>query len=273
MKIISFTKMAGAGNDFVIVDNRSGILGANPAGSARKLCDRKRSIGADGLVLLEKSKKAELRMRIFNPDGSEAEMCGNGVRCLAKLAADKKITKRKMSIETAAGIVTVEVRKNIVKARLTDPRDLKLNFSVNVNGGPKNLNFIDTGVPHAVMVLDSLEDTDVSGLGKEICFHPHFAPQGTNVDFISFKKAGGPSNAIAIRTYERGVECETLSCGTGSTAGAIVAAALKGYSSPVFVQTESGEILKVYFSRKGGRFYDVYLEGPVTVSFEGSVNL
>ncbi len=273
MKTVPFVKMAGAGNDFILIDNRSGIIRTRPAEQAKKLCDRKRSVGADGLILLEKSSAADVRMRIFNPDGSQGEMCGNGVRCLAKFASHKKITKNKLTIETVAGIIQAEIKKNIVKAHLSDPKDLKLNFSLQVNGGSKNLHFINTGVPHTVMVLSSLKDTDVAGLGKEIRFHPHFAPRGTNVDFVSFENIKASLNTIAIRTYERGVESETLACGTGSTAGALVAAALKGLKSPVHVKTEGGETLKVYFSRSGKLFHDVYLEGPVTTHFEGRINL
>lgn len=271
MSAVPFLKMSGAGNDFILIDNRSGSVKPPLAQRAQKLCDRKRSIGADGLILLQKSKKADVRMRIFNPDGSEAEMCGNGVRCLAKFAADKKITRERLSIETPAGIITARIKPGaVVNARLMEPGDLKLNLEIDLNGGRKNLSFINTGVPHAVWVVDSLEGVDVVTLGAAVRTHPHFAPRGTNVNFISF---GKPKGSIAIRTYERGVENETLSCGTGSTAGALVAAALKGLASPVKVKTESGEILTVYFSKKGGRFHDVHLEGPVAVNFEGSVNL
>lgn len=273
MKTLSFVKMAGAGNDFIMADNRSGLVKTKLPELAKKLCDRKHSVGADGLILLERSKKADIRMRIFNPDGSEAEMCGNGVRCLAKFAVDKKIAKNKLSVETLAGLITAEVRQNTVKAKLMDPKDLSLGLSLNVNGGPKSLNFINTGVPHTVIVTESLEKAPVDSMGREIRFHSQFAPRGTNVNFISFQKTGASSNAIAIRTYERGVESETLACGTGSTAGALVAAALKGLKSPVSVKTEGGETLKVYFSKKDEKFYDVYLEGPVAVNFEGRVGL
>lgn len=271
MKNVAFLKMAGAGNDFIVVDNRSGVLKTKLPEYAKRFCDRKHSIGADGLILLEKSKKADVRMRIFNPDGSEAEMCGNGVRCLAKFAADNQITKNKLTIETIAGIIAAEVRNHTVKARLTEPKDLKLNFMLHVNGGPKRLSFINTGVPHTVLVLDSLAGADVKGLGKAIRHHGHFTPQGTNVDFISFEKNAG--NGIAIRTYERGVECETLACGTGSVAGALVAAALNGLRSPVSVSTEGGDTLKVYFLRNGRRFHEVSLEGSIAVCFEGRVTL
>lgn len=279
IKDVRFTKMVGAGNDFIVTDNRSGVIGNDAAKIAKKLSNRKHSIGADGLILLEKSsaiggsasggKKADFRMRIFNPDGSEAEMCGNGVRCVAKFAVDHKIKKGLLSIETLAGIIEAEVRGHIVKAKLVKPKGLKLNFSLQINGRSEILNFIDTGVPHAVKLLDSLEGVDVDQWGSQIRRHPYFAPRGTNADLISL----GSQNKVEVRTYERGVEGETLSCGTGSTAAALVAAALKGLKSPVFVRTKGGETLKVYFSKKGSEFFNVYLEGPVQTTFEGRVVL
>ncbi|MBI3253073.1 MAG: diaminopimelate epimerase [Candidatus Omnitrophica bacterium] len=267
-KTVSFTKMVGAGNDFIIVDNRSGILKGDLKGLARRLCDRKHAIGADGLLLLEKSRTADIRMRIFNPDGSEADMCGNGVRCLAKFAAEKKIKKGKLTVETPAGLIEALIRGNVVKAKITDPADLRLDLKIPLGGRMLDGNFIDTGVPHAVLVVDSVDKVDVYGTGRAIRCHKLFAPKGANVNFVSIAPGG-----IEVRTYERGVENETLSCGTGSTASALVAAALRGLESPVKVRTHGGEELKVYFSRNGRSFVDVSLEGPVQKSFEGRVNL
>ncbi len=268
-KVLNFTKMAGAGNDFILADNRSGILKGSIGHFARRLCDRKRSIGADGLILVERSKKAGVRMRILNSDGSEAEMCGNGIRCLAKFAADKGITGKKLSVETLAGIIHAQVRGKSVKARMVDPKGLRMNFKLAVGGRKENLSFIDTGVPHAVKIVDSVQKCPVSALGRSIRTHRHFAPRGTNVDFISVRSAG----AIDIRTYERGVEDETLACGTGSVAGALIASRLKGLRSPVSVHTHGGDVLKIYFSKNGTSFSDVYLEGSVETNFEGRVGL
>jgi diaminopimelate epimerase len=267
--ILKFTKLVGAGNDFIVVDNRLQILKKNLATLAKRWCDRKHSIGADGLILLEKSKKAQVRMRIFNPDSSEAEMCGNGVRCLAKFAADRKITPERFKVETIAGIIGVEVRGQTVKARLVDPKDFQPDLSVTAGGQSHRLHFVNTGVPHAVKLVDSVERCDVRGLGSQIRFHGHFAPRGTNVNFV----CPGADNSIKIRTYERGVEDETLACGTGSTAGALVSAALKGFKSPVRVYTRGGEVLKVYFSKNSKGFTDVFLEGRIDEVFEGSVKL
>ncbi len=269
VKELDFFKMVAAGNDFIVADNRLGIV-AHPVFLAKKLCDRKFSIGADGLLLLENSKKADVRMRIFNPDGSQAEMCGNGVRCLAKFAFEKKIAKNSHSIETLAGTIFAFVRgDDVVKAKMVEPKGLRLNVPVSAKGARHLLNLIDTGVPHAVKVLASVDEADVEGLGRVLRRHPFFSPRGSNVNFMSF----GPGAWVHIRTYERGVEGETLACGTGSTAGALVAAALKNFKSPVKVKTRSGETLKVYFLKKEGRFEEVYLEGRVTTSFRGRVKI
>ena len=269
MKVLNFTKMSGAGNDFILVDNRSGAIKGDLKKLAKKLSDRKHSVGADGLILLERSKQSDIRMRILNPDGSEAEMCGNGVRCLARFAVDQKITGPKLSIETQAGVIYAEVRGEIVKAKMVEPRDLKIGFKVEMKGSREALNFINTGVPHAVRLVSSVSACDVKNLGRAIREHRHFAPNGTNVNFVALRRG----NEIDIRTYERGVEDETLACGTGSTAGALVAAAIKNLKSPVLVHTHGGEVLKVYFSGNGSTFYDVYLEGRIQNNFEGRVGL
>lgn len=269
MKTVSFVKYAGAGNDFILVDNRKGVIAGGLAKAARALCDRRFSIGADGLILLEKSKKADYRMRIINPDGSEAEMCGNGVRCLAHFAVAGKIAKPSHRIETGAGIVEAVVKKDVVKAHLTDPRDLKLGIRLSVNGQNEEVGFVNTGVPHAVVISPALESVDVKTVGEKIRNHAHFAPRGANANFIS----PNGQNAIRVRTYERGVEDETLACGTGSTASALVAAERFGFKSPVSVRTQGGETLKVYFRRSGGHFTDVHLEGKVVRTFEGRVTL
>lgn len=267
MKAVSFSKKAAAGNDFILVDNRGQII-VSGAQAARKLCNRKFSVGADGLILLERSKKADTRMRIFNPDGSEAEMCGNGVRCLAKYAFQRKIAKSPHTIETLAGSIEARVTGEVVRARMVRPAGLRLHVPISVNGSVHDLHLIDTGVPHVVVLTKNLSQTDVDRLGKDLRKHGAFAPRGTNVNFISI----GPGASIEIRTYERGVEAETLACGTGSTAAALVAAALKGLKSPVMVRTRGGETLKVTFKKINGSFDDVYLEGKVADCFEGSVS-
>ena len=266
-KEISFEKYVAAGNDFVIIDNRKSLI-KNGALKAKELCDRKIGVGADGLLLLESSKKADVKMRIFNPDGSQAEMCGNGVRCLAHFAVSHKIVKADHIVETGAGLIGAQVRRNTVNAKLTQPSGLKLNTRVRVDGHVEMVHCINTGVPHAVIIQDSLENVDVENRGQAIRRHPHFAPRGTNVNFIHCSNDG-----IEVRTYERGVEGETLACGTGSTASALIASVIFGLSSPVRVKTEGGETLKVYFKKKGTFFSEVWLEGSVRSNFKGSVQI
>ncbi|MBI4432950.1 MAG: diaminopimelate epimerase [Candidatus Omnitrophica bacterium] len=268
MSKIRFTKMVGAGNDFIVFDNRKLTFKKDLKEVARRFCDRKRSIGGDGVLFLERSKIADVRMRIFNPDGSEADMCGNGVRCLAGFAIQKKIKKDRLTVQTPAGLIDTQVFRDTVKARITNPRDMKLDISIPLAGGVVKAHFINTGVPHTVVMLDSVEGHDVYGMGRAIRNHALFAPKGTNVNFVAVK-----GRQIHARTYERGVEDETLSCGTGSTASALIAAALRGFGSPLSVLTHGGDALKVYFSKRDSQFHDVYLEGPVHVSFEGSVTL
>ena len=258
MKTVSFTKMAGAGNDFVMIDNRQKAILKYPSRVAKKLSHRRMSIGSDGMILLEKSKKADLKMRYFNADGSEADMCGNGIRCLAKFAVDKKIVSAKHSIETAAGIYQLEVKKAIVRVRMVEPKDLKLNIPITVDGHKYTSNFVNTGVPHAVLMVKDLEAINVDALGRKIRFHEAFKPKGANVNFV---KLGGGSD-IHARIYERGVEAETLASGLHFN-----------LKSPVKVHTRSGEIIKIYFKRAGSHFMDVEMEGPVTTSFEGKVEV
>ncbi len=266
-KEMLFEKYVAAGNDFVVIDNRKGLV-KNGALKAKELCDRKTGVGADGLLLLEGSKKADVKMRIFNPDGSQAEMCGNGVRCLAHFAVSHKICKTDHTVETGAGLIGAQVRRNTVNAKLTQPSIPKLNIRLRVDGHAEIVHFINTGVPHAVIIQDSLERVDVENRGRAVRRHAHFAPRGTNVNFIHCSKDG-----IEVRTYERGVEGETLACGTGSTASALIASSLFGFSSPVSVKTSRGDVLKVYFKKKGTFFSEVWLEGPVRAGFKGSVQI
>lgn len=269
MKRVSFAKYAGAGNDFILMDNRRGELGKNLPALARQLCRRQFSIGADGLILVERSKTADVRMRILNPDGSEAEMCGNGVRCLGHFVVAGKIGKPRHTVETGAGLIEVVVKKDVVRAHLTDPTAIQTGIRLDLGGSGAEVGFVNTGVPHAVLISKNVEGLNVKELGEQIRHHARFAPKGANANFI---QQAGPQ-AIRVRTYERGVEDETLACGTGSTASALIAAEAFKMTSPVSVTTQGGEVLKVYFRREGGRFVDVHLEGKVVRTFEGSVAL
>jgi len=260
MSKISFTKMVASGNDFVIIDQRPKTKDQRPKFLAKKLCDRKYGVGADGLLVLEKSKIADIKMRIFNADGSEAEMCGNGSRCVALWA------KSKVNIETKAGIIEAQVKANNIKIKLTEPKGIKLNIPITVSNRALRVNFINTGVPHTVIFVGGLDKIDVVSLGRQIRYHQRFAPCGANVDFAEVLN----DNSIGLRTYERGVEDETLACGTGAVASALLTTYnLQLTTNKINVLTKSGEILKVYFRREGNRFTDVWLEGKARIVYTG----
>ena len=267
MQKLSFTKMSGSGNDFVMIDNRNGRLDVEPRTLAKRICRRGMSVGADGVILVEPSSKADFRMRIFNADGSEAEMCGNGGRCVARFAEMLGIAGPRMAFETLAGIIRAEVHNSRVKLQISQPRDLRLRQSIEVDGVVHQVHSINTGVPHAVILCSDLEEVAVRALGRQIRFHPAFQPAGTNVDFAVVLD----SRALAIRTYERGVEDETLACGTGAVASALVAAALGLVSSPAQVRVRGGETLTVYFSGSGPDFHGVLFEGEVRLIYQGEL--
>jgi diaminopimelate epimerase len=267
MRKVNFIKMVASGNDFIIIETRNQKPETrNLKFLAKNICERKFGVGADGLLILEKSKTADLRMRIFNPDGSEAEMCGNGARCVALY-----VSRPNVKIETKAGIIDSEINGQNVKIRLTDPQDTKSDISIKVNNRLLRMHFINTGVPHTVIFVEGLDEIDVFNIGREIRNHKKFRPAGTNVDFVEVFN----NHAIKIRTYERGVEDETLACGTGAVASALVMSYELGVRSKgkVNVQTESGEILKVYFQKIKNKFTDVWLEGKTRIVYKGEYNV
>ncbi|PKN10443.1 MAG: diaminopimelate epimerase [Deltaproteobacteria bacterium HGW-Deltaproteobacteria-7] len=265
-RFISFWKMSGSGNDFIIIDNRDLSLdvGDLPV-FARRICARKVSVGADGLFLIEPSASVDFKWRFFNSDGSMGEMCGNGARCVARWAYQNGVTGAKLSFETLAGIIDAEVSDDTVKVRLTDPSLLQQNVSLFLQGGPCGLDHIDTGVPHAVCFVESVEASDVVATGRQIRRHDYFQPKGTNANFAEVSDP----HQMKVRTYERGVEDETLACGTGVVASVLAAAGRSLVESPVDVTVQSGEILRVYFSRRDGRFEEIYLEGKVKIVYQG----
>ncbi len=269
MPKISFTKMVASGNDFVLIDGSRGLGVRSLAVLAEKICSRKYGVGADGLLLLEKSKIADVRMRIFNPDGSEAKMCGNGARCVALYSAREQRTEnreqRKTSIETKVGIIEFKVKGDNVKIKLTEPKDLKLDIPIKINKRNLKANFIDIGVPHAVIFVEGLDEIHVSEIGRVIRNHRKFAPHGTNVDFLEVLG----KDSIGIRTYERGVEDETLACGTGSVASALIFALKADSGNKINVHTKSQEILKVCFDRINNEFENVWLEGEAKIVYKG----
>ncbi|MBI4597280.1 MAG: diaminopimelate epimerase [Candidatus Omnitrophica bacterium] len=296
MKKIPFTKMAGTGNDFIVVDaRRRQCNGVSRRWSAvsQALCDRHHGIGADGMLLLEPSRSAAAKMRIFNADGSEAEMCGNGARCVALYLAHSTPrpdpqsrggqhtahSSKAITLETLAGTLSARVQGNRVATRMMEPTELQLQQSLKVGARTIRYGFVNTGVPHMVVAVPNLETIDVEGLGRRLRFHKVFAPQGTNVNFI---QRLGP-HRLKIRTYERGVEDETLACGTGMVASAIVAVLgrAKASSRPqrfrMTLQPRSGELVAVSCmaqpQRGTWRVADVVMEGPAQRVFDGEVSV
>ena len=268
MAKIPFCKMSGSGNDFIVIDNRRKILDADhPGDFIRKVCARKVSVGADGLILIEPSPRVNFRWRFFNSDGSEAEMCGNGGRCAARFAVLKGIAPPKLSFETLAGIIEGEVAGRQIKVLMVPPTGLKLNIDVPIDGQVHQMHFINTGVPHAIQFVDQASSVPVKDLGKKVRFHSQFQPAGTNANFVQVIDR----KHINCRTYERGVEDETLACGTGAVASALIAAKKGFVDSPVEVRTSGGEALKIYFQAKGEGFDRVFLEGDARVVYEGEL--
>lgn len=265
---IPFMKMSGSGNDFILIDHRNPILHESQIQDfARKVCQRRISVGADGLILIERSEKADFKWRFFNRDGSEAEMCGNGGRCAARFAYLKRITGASLRFETLAGILTAEVEGKRVRLELTRPHSLKLDETLLIDGKEQKISSINTGVPHVVIFVEDLEKVDVLSIGRIIRFHPHFAPRGTNVNFLHLEKG----NQLNIRTYERGVEEETLACGTGVVASALIAAFKGLVKSPVFIKTRGGEILVVDYEIEANETKRVFLQGEVHIIYEGEM--
>lgn len=265
---IPFFKMNGSGNDFILIDNRQKILDADHFGDfVPRVCARKVSVGADGLILIEPSDRAHFRWRFFNADGSEAEMCGNGGRCAARFAVINGIAPEKLSFETLAGIIEAEVAGKRVKLLMVKPFDLQLELRVKIDGQEHSLHFINTGVPHAVRIVEEVGKVDLRELGRKIRYHAQFQPAGTNANFVQWVSRG----TLKVRTYERGVEDETLACGTGAVASALIAAAKGLADSPVAVETTGGEVLHIHFQKKAGGFDRVFLEGDTKVVYEGNL--
>jgi len=269
MRRIEFWKMNGSGNDFILIDNREGTVEEGEMGHlVKRICRRRESVGADGMIFVTKSDRYDFAWRFFNADGSEAEMCGNGGRCVARFAHLKGISGSKMTFETLAGPVSAEVMGRVVKVLMPEPSGLEMDIDLPSQSGWLSVDFINTGVPHVVVQVENLLEHPVFEQGKAIRYHPMFSPQGTNANFMRVLS----SDLIAIRTYERGVEDETLACGTGAIASALMAAARSIVSSPVKVRTKGGEELGIYFQKEGDRFKHVWLEGSTSVVYQAELN-
>ena len=268
--VLGFTKMNGAGNDFVLIDNRKGRIQLSREHIMR-LCDRHRGVGADGVILLTKcaSKQADWAWQFYNSDGSAGEMCGNGARCFGRFVQKVTRTGGDFTFQTEAGIITAQFEGERVTVNLTPPTGLKLNEKLHLSVGSQTLHSINTGVPHVVLFVLDADTAMVQQLGPEIRRHPHFAPKGTNVNFV---QVIGPGR-IRVRTYERGVEGETLACGTGVTASALISSRVYNFTPPVKVQVQGGDVLEVGFTPGNGDFSNVRLTGPADFVFDGEIEL
>jgi diaminopimelate epimerase len=268
---IRFQKLQGAGNDFVVVDNRRGIV-RNPGRFARLTCDRHRGIGADGVLLVERSTIASYRMMYYNADGSYGGMCGNGGRCIALFASRNDIASLSHRFEALDHIYTAHVMNGgHVRLAMKDPVDLRAAIRLKGPYGSFSATYVDTGSPHVVLEVPKgrLRRFPLTTVGPWIRTHPMFAPKGTNVNVVERSSA----SSLRMRTYERGVEAETLACGTGSVACSVSAHLLHGMRSPVTIHTASGDKLKVSFKRTPQGYRDIVLEGPAVISFEGTIDV
>ena len=265
---IPFVKMSGTGNDFLILDNRNSILEESAYSRlAQLLCRRQHSLGADGVIFIESSEIADFRWRFYNCDGSEAEMCGNGSRCVARYAYLRGLSKAHCRFESKVGIIQSQIYQDKVRVLLTNPKALRLNYNLNIDGRPLKVSSIDTGVPHAVIEVKNLQEFaegNLIELGKTVRNHPFFQPTGTNVNFIEIID----SSSLRIRTYERGVENLTLSCGTGMVASAILTHAHGMTQSPVRIVSDGG-VTEVFFECEDNNYSGVYLQGEARYLCEG----
>jgi diaminopimelate epimerase len=275
MKKIIFTKMSGAGNDFVVIDRRKNNDLQITTELVQDLCNRRNGIGADGLITIDDDKNSDFNMNYFNADGTTGSLCANGVRCAILFASDARILKDKSTkfisnnVEYKGEIIS----ESEVKFYLNPPKKIKYNFKIKAGGRLMNAHYADTGSPHVVIdikesegFLSSLDSTLVEDLGREIRYLPEFAPGGTNVNFINVRE-----NRIFIRTYERGVEAETLSCGTGSVAAAIIAFVTHKIFPPIELLTKGNEKLFVNFEVENSRVKNLSLEGPAKIVFTGEM--
>jgi diaminopimelate epimerase len=270
MTRIPFWKMHGAGNDFILVDDRESCFPAQNAVAVADLCRRRTGIGSEGLILLQGSEVADFRMQFFNPDGGEVDMCGNGARCVARLGFDIGAAPERMTIETRAGILHAVVCNESVCLELPPPLLVEHGLSLTLpTGEGLEYAFLNTGVPHVVIQTDTVEDYPVEEHGRAVRQHAAFSPDGANVNIVSIQD----ERHMAVRTYERGVEGETLACGTGITACAVVAVQQGLVRSPVTVCAASGDSLEVDVGIDGDAICRLSLTGPAVYVCTGEFEI
>jgi len=264
---ITFAKVSGAGNDFVLINNLDRSLKVEQAQLARALCAQHTGVGADGLLLLEPSKRADFTMKYFNADGSSGGMCGNGGRCVALFASVAGITGPRCRFEAVDDLHEAEIDGGMVRLTMKDPQNYRPGIPLSVGTSQFTGYSLDTGAPHTVIFAEDIQALDLHTLGRALRFHPVSGPAGTNVDFVSWRTGC----AVEIRTYERGVERETLACGTGSIAAASVSVLVHGLMFPVDVRVQSGETLRIHAREESGKITDVVLEGQAAILFSGEL--
>jgi len=275
MKKINFTKMSGAGNDFVFIDLKlnTGIYITD--NFIKQICDRRNGVGADGLITIDDSSNYNFIMNYYNADGSTGSLCANGARCAILFASQTGRLEGKSAhfLSNEIAYQGKVISDSEIQFNLNPPQKIKYNFKVKANGKLLNAHFADTGSPHVVIDIDesegnlsSLENIPVEKLGREIRYLPEFAPGGTNVNFVHRK-----DDAINIRTYERGVEAETLSCGTGSVAAALICYVTHKISTPIKLITKGNEKLFVNFEVEDSRVKNLTLTGPANKIFTGEI--
>lgn len=267
---LPFMKMSGTGNDFILIDHRKPRLSREVMPEfARLACRRRFSVGADGMIFIEDSDQADFKWIFFNGDGSEAEMCGNGARCAARFAYMHGIAPAHMRFETLAGIIEANVSDVNVSVLMTEPEDFRMNRKVDFDGRSVELHTVDTGVPHAILFVDDFDQVDICKTGSMIRFHQDFMPAGTNVNFVQPLGDG----SLKVRTYERGVELETMACGTGAVAAALMASVLGKAQSPVDIITSGNDRLTILFDiNDSPAASNVFLKGPAHVVYTGELN-
>ena len=268
---LKFTKMHGAGNDFIMIDDRDLTVPFEDYPLMAAIASRRTGIGCEGIILVQPSDKADFRMRFLNPDGTEVELCGNGARCVARFARDLGIVNRSMTMETMAGLVDAEIVADGVKIWMPDPTNRRYGITLTAGGRAYTGHAISIGCPHFVVPLDAaeLESFDVAGVGALLRQHDFFAPDGVNVDFVGYVQP----NRIRMRTYERGVEAESGACGTGAVAAAVVGVECAGFTLPVKVSTTAGFELAVDGDWRTQKCTGMTLTGPARRVYDGVIDL
>ena len=284
MKEISFTKRSGAGNDFVLFDRKLNPDLVLSEEKIKKICDRRFGVGADGVLVISDIKGYAFDMKYFNADGSTGSLCANGARCALKYGSvsgrvQKEIVNFRANEIEYSGVI---IDENKIKFFLNPPKNLKYNFKVKAAGQLITASFADTGSPHLVIKLNdvlknpavissffrNINDVPVFELGRELRYLRDFAPGGTNVNFIQIE-----DGEIKIRTYERGVENETLACGTGSVASALISYVNDDLKPPIKLRVKSGDILEVDFKIENQNVKELSLTGPAEIIFNGELSI